>query len=172
MVKLNLWFPTSCIQSAALRQCWYLCLCVQGGPVFVRLVRSCQQKHRDALMVQYRQKCCWCAVAAAVEGKTKKQTANRLQPLSCEKSWPPHRPGGRFKESLPLPALLIPPHSWRCGPWTVCLRVFANFISKIVLVPKYPLAQLRVLLYQQANAGRGRSSWRSCSTLGTGLCYW
>lgn len=29
----------------------------------------------------------------------------------------------------------------------VCVCVFANFISKIVLVPKYPLAQLRVLLY-------------------------
>lgn len=29
----------------------------------------------------------------------------------------------------------------------VSVCVFANFISKIVLVPKYPLAQLRVLLY-------------------------
>lgn len=38
----------------------------------------------------------------------------------------------------------------RCMCVCVCVCgvcVFANFISKIVLVPKYPLAQLRVLLF-------------------------
>jgi len=36
------------------------------------------------------------------------------------------------------------------GSVCVLVCVFANFISKIVLVPKYPLAQLRVLLHQPA----------------------
>jgi len=96
--KLNLWLPASWIpqptshiphpttyilgyvnQSAALGPVSWYFVPVWEIPVFVRPVRSCQQKHRDALTAQYRQKCSWWAVAAV--GETGRKIADNLLQL-------------------------------------------------------------------------------------------
>jgi len=173
--KLNLWLPASWIpqptshiphpttyilgyvnQSAALGPVSWYFVPVWEIPVFVRPVRSCQQKHRDALTAQYRQKCSWWAVAAVGETGQKSQTTccsccpARTTP-SAEMSLLSAVQCPFLSFALHCTALLMPPHFRRrlCPASPFVLRpmcVFANFISKIVLVPKYPLAQLRVLL--------------------------
>jgi len=103
--KLNLWLPASWIpqptshiphpttyilgyvnQSAALGPVSWYFVPVWEIPVFVRPVRSCQQKHRDALTAQYRQKCSWWAVAAV--GETGRKIADNLLQLLL--FWPFH----------------------------------------------------------------------------------